>query len=182
MGYLSLIIGCMFSQKTTELLRRIRRYESIGYRVLVINYINDTRYGKYVISTHDTGNLHVAKVVSKLEEIDKLVSSEDYDVVVIDEGQFFPDLYKYVSSWCDHLNLHVIVAGLSGDSDRKPFGELLKLIPIAEDICHLHAYCAVCTDGTTASFSKYIGERKDGQVDIGGSDKYMPVCRFHYTK
>lgn len=179
MGCLSLIIGCMFSQKTTELLRRIRRYESIGYRVLVLNYIDDNRYGKYSITSHDT-DTHEARSISKLEDIAPLVSSEDYDVIVIDEGQFFPDLYKYISSWCDHLNIHVIVAGLNGDSDRKPFGELLQLMPLAEEITYLSAYCGVCSDGTPACFSKFTKGEKDEQIDIGGSDKYIPVCRLHY--
>ena len=92
MGHLSLIIGCMFAQKTTELLRRIRRYKSIGYKVLVVNYSEDTRYGKECIASHDKV-LEQAVCVNTLASIQHLVQSGDYQVVAIDEGQFFPDLY-----------------------------------------------------------------------------------------
>jgi len=179
MGHLSLLIGCMFAQKTTELLRRIRRYQSIGYRVLVINYIEDTRYGTECIASHDK-ETEKAICIHRLYDVDTLV--QDYQVIVIDEGQFFPDLYEYVTKWADTLPIHIVVAGLDGTSTRKPFGDMLRLIPHAEEVERLTAFCSVCRDGTIATFSQYTGGLSDDAIIIGGSEAYRPVCRKHYLE
>ena len=181
MGRLSIILGCMFAQKTTELLRRIRQYKAIGYNVLVINYAGDTRYGTDKIVSHNTDS-YDALCVKWLQDVTHLVTSGTYQAVLIDEGQFFKDLYPYVVQWADSkLPIQIVVAGLSGDSNRAPFGDMLRLIPHAEETLHLTAFCAVCKDGTPAHFSKCIKADKVEQVQIGGADTYMPVCRTHYT-
>ena len=92
MGHLSVLIGCMFAQKTTELLRRIRRYQSIGYRVLVINYIADTRYGKECIASHDK-ETEQALCVHRLHDVDSYM--KDYQVVVIDGGE---EIFKSIDT------------------------------------------------------------------------------------
>lgn len=180
MGHLYVLLGCMFAQKTTELLRRIRRYKSIGYDVLVVNYAKDTRYGSNVIASHDV-DTYTATCVDELKDIDAEVRSGKYKVVCLDEGQFFSDLYKYVTEWCDELDIHVVVAGLDGDSERKPFGDILKLIPHAEEVERLTAFCALCKDGTPATYSKCFVQ-KEGQVAVGAGDIYKPVCRKHYLE
>ena len=179
MGHLSLIIGCMFAQKTTELLRRVRRYKSIGYKVLVVNYSADTRYGKDCIASHDK-EFEKAICVDHLAAIDEIVRSGLYNVVVIDEGQFFPDLYSYSTAWADHLSIHIVVAGLDGSSKREPIGDMLLLIPHAEEVERLNAFCSMCSNGTIAVYSKYIGKAVDGVIAVGGADQYRPVCRMHY--
>lgn len=181
MGHLSLLIGCMFAQKTTELLRRIRRYQSIGYDVLVINYVADTRYGKECIASHDK-ETQQAICVHRLHEVDSFVRSNDYQVIVIDEGQFFPDLYEYVTAWADSLPVHIVIAGLDGTSDRKPFGDMLRLIPHAEEVERLTAFCSVCRDGTIATYSQYLGVVIEDGIVIGGAESYRPVCRKHYLE
>jgi thymidine kinase len=176
-GYLTLIMGCMFAQKTTEILKRIRRYESIGYKVLVINFHHDTRYGNNCISSHDIDQ-HPARALGCLEDL----SDDDirkYNVIVIDEGQFFPDLYSTVTDWADRLPIHIVVSGLDGDSERRPFGDLLRLIPHAEEVVRLNAYCSKCRDGTIAHFSCRL-KACDEQVSIGAADQYLPMCRRHY--
>ena len=172
-GFISVICGCMFAQKTTELLRRVRRYQSIGYKVLVVNYVGDNRYGREV---------ELAKCVKRLQEVDALVRSGNYQVVAIDEGQFFVDLFAYVTSWADELPIHVVVAGLDGTSERTPFGDMLRLLPHAAEVERLTAFCAQCRDGTVGMYSKYVGEvQKDTNgVAIGGAESYRPVCRKHY--
>jgi thymidine kinase len=100
-------------------------------------------------------------------------------VVIIDEGQFYGDLYEKVRVWADTLPIHIVVTGLDGDSDRKPFGDILKLIPLAEEVERLSALCSVCKDGTLAHFSKAL-ILKEEQVSIGGANCYVPVCRKHY--
>ena len=180
MGRLSLIMGCMFAQKTTELLRRVRRYQSIGYRVLIVNYIADNRYGENRICSHDK-EFEEAVCVERLQELESRVRSGEYHVLAIDEAQFFPDLYEKISKWADELPLHIVLSGLDGTFDRKPFGDLLKLIPHAEEVDRLTALCAVCRDGTVATYSQLIRPiQATGEVLIGGTDTYRPVCRVHY--
>ena len=179
MGHLSLLCGCMFAQKTTELLRRVRRYKSIGYKVLLVNYIADTRYGNNCIASHDK-DIEKAVCVSELKEVADMVLSGEYQVVAIDEGQFFSDLFEQVSVWADMLPIHIVVAGLDGTSDRKPFGDMLRLIPHAEEVERLSAFCAVCRDGTVANYSKYLGVKDASGIMIGGAEVYKPVCRKHY--
>jgi len=157
MGHLSLLIGCMFAQKTTELLRRVRRYKSIGYKVLLVNFIGDNRYGKDCVASHDK-DIEKAVCVSVLSEIDRMVSSGTYNVIAIDEGQFFPDLFEYVTNWADRLSVHIVVAGLDGNAKREPFGDMLRLVPHAEEVERLSAFCAVCRDGTVATYSKRMVE------------------------
>ena len=175
MGRLTVLIGCMFAQKTTELLRRIRRYKSIGYNVLTINYGLDNRYGTDCIASHDKEKEEALSVIT-LSEVDSIVSRGTYDVIVIDEGQFYADLFQYVTRWAD--TLHIVVAGLSGSFEREPMGDMLRLIPHAEEVEHLTALCAVCCDGTPAPFTKRITEQT--QHILIGAKEYMPVCRKHY--
>jgi thymidine kinase len=176
MGYLTVIAGCMFAQKTTELLKRIRRYESIGYKVLVVNYKHDTRYGTGVISSHDIEQ-HAALGLTTLSGLsDEL---DECQVLVIDEAQFFPDLYEKVTEWADTRDIHILVCGLDGDAGRSMFGDVLRLVPHAEEFVRLNAYCAYCRDGTLAHFSKRIVPSAE-QVLIGAADSYKPVCRRHY--
>ena len=181
MGHVTLLIGCMFAQKTTELLRRIRRYKSIGYSVLVVNYAEDTRYGSNQIASHDADSYEARSCVA-LEEVRAEVESGKFQVLVVDEGQFFKDLYPLVTEWSDKLPIHIIVGGLDGDSERRPFGDLLKLVPYAEEVERLTAFCAQCKDGTVGMFSKYVAGKKEGQVEIGGADRYLPVCRKHFLE
>ncbi len=181
MGRLTVILGCMFAQKTTELLRYIRRYRSIDYRVLVINSKKDTRYGDNCIASHDEKQ-EKAVMVESLSEVDSLVCSNSYQVVVIDEGQFFHDLHLYVTNWADEYPVHVVVAGLDGTFERKPFGDMLRLIPHAEEVLRLSALCSQCKDGTKAIYSKRVlnDSSVNGVVHVGSSESYQPVCRKHY--
>ena len=179
MGHLSLIIGCMFAQKTTELLRRVRRYQSIGYKVLVANYVADTRYGNDRIASHDK-EFEKAVCVYRLASLEDMVRSGAYQVLAIDEGQFFGDLFEKITKWADELPIHIVVSGLDGTSDRKPFGDMLRLIPHAEEVERLSAFCAVCRDGTVAVYSQCVTAEKIGDVLVGAADSYRPVCRKHY--
>jgi thymidine kinase len=178
MGHLSLIIGCMFAQKTTELLRRVRRYQSIGYKVLIVNYAADTRYGKDRIASHDK-EFETAHCIETLASLDTLLRSGEYQVLAIDEGQFFGDLFPMITTWADELPLHIVVAGLDGSFQREPIGDILRLIPHAEEVERLSAFCAVCRNGTVAVYSQRMSSSVD-TVSIGASESYRPVCRAHY--
>jgi len=171
MGYLKIILGCMFAKKTTELLKCARAYKSLGLNVLIINHSSDTRYGENCIISHDNDS-EASVFLEYLQD----VNIQDYQVIIIDEGQFFSDLFEHVTLWADSFDIKIIVAGLSGNSDREPFGDMLKLIPHADEIIHLKAQCSLCGDGTPAIYSKFIG---DGMPSIG-SETYVPVCRKHF--
>lgn len=181
-GHLTVLMGCMFAQKTTELIRRIRRYQSIGYSVLVVNHSTDTRYGTACVASHDRAQER-AVAVSALTEVDAAVTSGDYQVVVVDEGQFFDDLFACVTRWVDQYPVHVVVAGLDGTAAREPFGDILRLVPHAEEVERLTAFCAVCRDGTAAMFSQFLGApvaSSASPVAVGAAEMYRPVCRRHY--
>jgi thymidine kinase len=110
-----------------------------------------------------------------------MVCSGDYRVVAIDEGQFFPDLFDHVTRWVDEMDIHVVVVGLDGTFDRTPFGDMLRLLPHAEEVERLTAYCAVCRDGTPAIFSKRTQAGNTTVMAIGGAAMYQPVCRRHFV-
>jgi thymidine kinase len=173
MGRLELIIGNMFSGKSTELIRRINREKSINKKIIIINYLHDNRYSSNSISTHDFLKVNCVKV-EKLTELPNDLLKE-YDSIFIDEGQFFEDLYTFVISFIDK---HIVISGLDGDFLQRPFGQILNLIPICDTVDKLCAYCKVCNNGTLAPFTKKL-TKESSQLDIGGSDKYIPVCRNH---
>jgi thymidine kinase len=180
-GRLELIIGNMFSGKTSELIRRINREKSIQKKILVVNYVSDNRYGSDSVVSHDNLKVNCLKL-EKLSDITPNIMQQ-YDSFFIDEGQFFPDLYDCVLNLVDVRHKHVVVCGLDGDNYRNTFGDLIKLIPICDTVDKLSAYCSKCNNGTLAPFTKKkisdAGSRKN-VVDIGGSEKYIPVCRTHY--
>lgn len=169
-GRIELIIGCMFSGKTSTLLSSIRRHEIAKRKCIVFKYVKDVRYDAKQLSTHDLAK-HEATPADNLADVDHLIHS--YDCIGIDEAQFFKNLVDYCDKWAD-MGKIVIVSGLDGTFQRKPFGDILQLIPRAEHVLKLSAVCQVC--GEDASYSKRIIESDDLEV-IGGSDKYIAVCR-----
>jgi len=178
-GKLELIIGNMFSGKSSELIRRINREKSINKKILVINFISDNRYSNNSIATHD--NLKFSCL--KLEKLNGITENmiHQYDSFFIDEGQFFSDLFTTVLKLVDNYKKHVVVSGLDGDYLRNPFGDIIKLVPHCDRLDKLKAYCCKCNNGTSAPFTKKTEKNKSTAViDIGGNDKYVPVCRYHY--
>jgi thymidine kinase len=176
---LTLIIGPMMSGKTSELIKMIRRYKIINKSLFIINHENDKRYDNNVICSHDKVKEYDVNMCSSL--MPNLTSNKllNTDVIVIEEGQFFSDLYEFVLLCVEKLDKHLIVAGLDGDFRREQFGDICKLVPLADDIIKLKALCSICKDGTPGLFSKRIAASKD-IVLVGGSDEYIPVCRKHY--
>lgn len=176
---LELIIGPMFSGKSTELIRKIRLLQKIEKKVLVIKPTIDSRYNKDKIISHNYESVDCL-VLEKLEEIsDEEVNK--YNTIVIDEGQFFPDLVYVVTRWIDNFNIDIIVGGLDGDFQRQPFGTILDLIPHADNCYKLNSLCNICKDGTKAPFSFRLVNSID-KVLVGGSESYIPVCRKHFNE
>ena len=175
---LNIVFGPMYSGKSTELIRRIKRDKIIGIKILIINSALDTRYGKNSIITHDNDRVECIQVMNLADISDCLV--KNVDKIYIEEAHFFADLVDYVKQWTDIMDKHVIVFGLNGDSSRKPFGNMSSLIPLADDILFLKSYCEICKDTTEALFSKKISLVEGDQIDVGGHNKYIPVCRKHF--
>jgi thymidine kinase len=180
LGNIQLILGCMFSGKTSELIRRIKRYNSIQKRILFVNYIEDTRYNNNEnnIYTHDKiccEGIYLDKLHSLLNKV------EQYDVFVINEGQFFEDIYNITIELCEKYGKDVLICGLDGDFKRQTFKyNLLDLIPYADTVEILTAYCSICKDETPARFSKRI--TNEIQQKVIGTSNYIPVCRKHYLE
>ena len=170
---LELIIGPMMSGKSTELIRRIRRHQVIGNKVLIINSCSDVRCGNE-IKTHDNKIVNAEKFNSLMD----CKTYSNYDVVAIDEAQFFEDLLEFTNLLLDN-NKHVIITGLNGDSEQKKFGFILDLIPKADKLDLLSGLCTICKDGTLGHFSVRNDSKNSDQIFIGGSDSYQCVCRKH---
>lgn len=175
---IEIILGCMYSGKSTELLRRCNRYKAIGRDVLLINHIFDTRTENY-IKTHEDKKDHAIKCAKLMD----IVETPDYinsEVVGIDEAQFFDDLLDFVL-YTEYHNKIVIISGLDGDSNRKPFGQILQCIPLCDSVVKLNAMDMMDKDGTPAIFSKRIVPSEE-QVLVGATDSYIAVSRKNYLK
>jgi len=177
-GYLELILGCMFSGKTTKLLEIYNMYLICDIECCVVNYDKDKRYHSELLSTHDKKMIPCINV-KNLGEVASRENIDKYDVFLINEGQFFVDVYEVVLDLVQNHGKKVYVCGLDGDYKQQTFGKLLNLIPHCDNYSKLHAICKKCKDGTPASFSKRITTETDQEVI--GSDNYIPVCRKCYT-
>ena len=172
-GSIQLVLGPMFSGKSSEMSRRIRRHRIAMRRCVVIKYSEDLRYegSEDAVVTHDAVRLP-ARPASALAEVDSFVC-EGFDVVGIDEGQFFDDVVEFAERWAS-MGKTVIVAALDGDFRRRPFGRVLELVPLAEDVVKLSAVCTMCS--AAAAFTKRITAESAVEV-VGGADMYRAMCR-----
>ena len=174
-GYLELILGPMFSGKTTRLIQHYKKYSYIGRKVAVINYVEDTRYHNSLLSTHD--QLMIPCIFAK-RLVDQKPVLLDADVILINEGQFFEDIYEQVLDLVETHDKIVYICGLDGDFKRNKFGRLLDLLPFCDKITKLCSLCAYCKNGTPGIFSHRISN-ETSQVVIGSSN-YVPLCRMCY--
>ncbi|KAL1287084.1 TK1 [Ovibos moschatus] len=173
-GQIQVILGPMFSGKSTELMRRVRRFQIAQYKCLVIKYAKDTRYSS-LFSTHDRNTME-ALPACLLRDV--IQDAQGVAVIGIDEGQFFPDIVEFCENMANSGKT-VIVAALDGTFQRKAFGTILNLVPLAESVVKLTAVCMECF--REAAYTKRLGVEKEVEV-IGGADKYHSVCRLCYFK
>lgn len=176
-GSVHLILGPMYASKTTHLCGLIRRYSLINKKCIIIKYARDCRYSDKddVLSTHD--HQEAAKALPCNSLTDELLEEIlNYDVIGIDEGQFFVGIDKFADALANK-GKHVIISALNGTFERKEFGEISKLIPLCENITMLNSMCREC--GSIAHYSKRTSDEKEVEV-IGGEDKYIAVCRGCY--
>ena len=178
---LHLIIGCMFSGKSTEIIKLMNRLEKIDETYMIIKPKVDNRYSSTMIYTHDSyqRRCEVRKELLPLFENSQYLKSK---YIIIEEAQFFEDLKPFILKSVDNDKKNVTVVGLDGDSDRNNFGDIHKLIPICDNIIKLKALCTYCKDGTDAIFSKRIDKKNQKQLCVGGSETYIALCRKCYLE
>ena len=166
---LELILGPMFSGKTTELFRRLLRCAAARENCLLIKYDRDNRYSESHASTHDEQMLNA----TSLKVLKPICDNTSFDVIGIDEGQFYPDIVEAVNTLVSQ-GKRVIISALDGDFMMRPFGDVLQLVPKADSVIKLNAVCALCHKD--ASFTRRISAETQVEV-IGGADKYVATCR-----
>ena len=174
---LKLVIGPMFSGKSTFLIKKIRTMIEDKLKVLVLKPQIDNRYSDNNITTHNM-EMESCYVITNLMDIKYNI--HDFDCIIIDEGQFIPDLKETVLLWLEKYNKHIIIAGLDGDFKRDPIGDILSLIPYADEIYKLKASCNECKKDNALFTFRLVNS--DDVILVGGSDMYIPLCREHYIK
>ena len=175
-GRIEVICGSMFSGKTEELIRRLRRAKFARQRVEIYKPAIDKRYSEEEVVSHDSNAIMSTPIDSSAQI---LLLSSDIDVVGIDEAQFFDDGLVDVCNELANRGVRVIVAGLDMDYKGVPFGPIPALCAIADDVQKVHAICVKC--GALA----YVSHRKvhgDKRVMIGEMQEYEPLCRDCYIK
>jgi len=192
-AYLEIILGGMYAGKTSRLVEIYKQCKFCNMTVAVINHSIDNRYDDELLSTHDKIKIPCIKtenlfdiwnedidmegnieLIPRAKDMFKVGTSE---VILINEGQFFPDLEKFVRLLLNN-GKKVYVCGLDGDFERKKFGQILDIIPLCDKVTKLTSLCSICKNGTPGIFSKRITLEKEQTVV--GSNNYIPVCRNCY--
>lgn len=175
-GKIKLFLGPMFSGKSTALSNTVLKYGYKNKKTVFVNYIGDKRYtDDGHIVTHEQQK-YKALVCQELKE--KLNELMEYDVIGIDEGQFFPDLVEICDLLCQNGKI-VVVAALSGDFRMKPFPNVSNLISKADKIQLLKAYCAFCQKSAGCTLRTV---KCDKTLLVGAAEMYKPVCKScHYA-
>lgn len=181
-GWVEVICGSMFSGKSEELIRRVRRAQFAKQRIAVFKPQIDNRYSEEAVVSHN-GTTVIAHPIEKTEEMWDYISDE-YDVIAIDEAQFFgEDIIETVQNLASH-GFRVILAGLDQDFKGVPFGPMPFLMAIAEHVTKLQAVCSEC--GSPASRTQRLINGEPAKADdpiilVGASEAYEPRCRHHHS-
>lgn len=184
-GSIELVIGPMFSEKTTTLLSRIRRATYAGCTAVIVKHESDSRYAAGAeIATHSdlrqstdaAAGIQVV-VAAKLHDIAGEVDRLNPAIVGVDEGQFYDDLVHMCETWANE-GRRVIVAALDGDSTRAPFGAVCALVPLCESVLKLSGVCMRCRHRESA-FTRRTAAATT-QILVGAQESYQGVCRRCY--
>lgn len=177
-GSIEVVCGSMFSGKTEELLRRVKRAQIARQKVQVFKPVIDNRYSADHVQSHNANKVP-SRPVEKARDILKYVE-DNTRVVGIDEAQFFDDAVVEVAQKLAFRGMRVIVAGLDMDFRGQPFGPMPKLLAVAEDVTKLSAVCVVC--GAPASRSQRLAspesEANTDRIAVGAHELYEARCRF----
>lgn len=177
-GRLEVVCGPMFSGKTEELLRRIRRAQIANLPLELFKPATDIRYAEKEVVSHDRNAMPSTVVASSQALLQHVNAGPPLAVVGVDEAQFFDDGLPDVCSAMADRGIRVIVAGLDLDYEGRPFGPMPLLLALAEEVTKLHAVCV--ETGRAAHFSHRISGG-DNQVELGAQDRYIPLARHAYV-
>jgi thymidine kinase len=175
-GWIEVVCGSMFSGKTEELIRRLKRAKIANMKVEIFKPAIDVRYDEVKIVSHDTNAIQ-STPIDNSQKI--LLMAQDVEVIGVDEAQFFD---KELPAVCDHLALkgvRVIVAGLDMDYLSNSFGPMAEIMAKADYVTKLHAICVRC--GNIANYT-YRKVPNEDQVMLGAMDVYEPRCRICYNE
>ncbi len=176
LGWIEVICGSMFSGKTEELIRRLKRAEFAKQKTLIFKPKNDVRYSKNKVVSHDSNEI-LSTPIESSKQIVQL--SKDIDVVALDEAQFFDDGIVNVCNELANSGKRVIIAGLDMDYKGNPFGPMPNLMAIAEFVTKVHAICT--KTGNLANYSHRISKSKD-LVLLGEREEYEPLSRLAFKE
>ncbi|GGA64158.1 thymidine kinase [Ornithinibacillus halotolerans] len=180
-GWLEVICGSMFSGKSEELIRRVRRATFANQQVQVFKPAIDNRYDDVAVVSHNGTAVEAFPVSNSSEIFDKL--HENVEIVGIDEAQFFDEDIVYVAEQLADRGIRVIAAGLDQDFRGEPFGPMPELMALAESVSKLNAICPIC--GSPASRTQRLingqpASYNDPIILVGASESYEPRCRHHH--
>ena len=173
---LEIVLGPMFSGKTSYALSYIRRLRAVGRNVVAVKPVIDTRFSQDEIVSHNRDKIPCIVWDSNVVITAHQVMLEA-DSIVIEEAQFFKGLYIF----CEYmlkLGKHILLIGLDGDARQQPFREILDCIPLANRLTKLSALCRECHGASEAYYTRYkkTSNKSTSQVDVGGAEKYEAVC------
>lgn len=175
-GWIEVICGSMFSGKTEELIRRLKRAEFANQKILLVKPKIDNRYDDHNVISHKGSSLKAIAV----ENSENIINHWNNEVIIaVDEVQFFDENITKVCNDFANKGVRVIVAGLDMDYTGKPFGPMPQLLCIAESITKVHAICVSC--GNLAHYSNRT-VNEESQVLVGAVEKYRPLCRKCYNE
>lgn len=187
-GSLDIQLGPMFSGKSISALRNLVLYHDVGFKCLFINSyldVRETTSSNEHITTHHSGGIQLPIGIDQLK-VKRLedVNVHEYDVIHVDEGQFFDDI-EQVREWVDVQGKRVSISALDGDSNREVFnGGVMKLIPFADSVVKKRSYCRICLESKKLVHAPFTHRLSDGVGVIlpGGADMYIPLCRSCYLR
>ena len=171
-GWIEVIAGSMFSGKTEELIRRLKRAHYAKQKVQVFKPVVDKRYDENAVISHEGFRIEGVAVDRPLHILYLL--DDDTKIVGIDEAQFFSDEIVVVANYLADKGLRVVIAGLDQDYQGEPFGPMPQLLAVAEYATKIHAICVSCGNPGTRTYRVAGGEE---QVELGSADKYEARCR-----
>ena len=184
LGQLDVITGPMFSGKSEELVKKLRRFKIAGLNVMVFNHTLDKRYATNKIASHSKQKWQAISVQTPQEILEKI--KKNTDVVIIDEVQFFSKAIVLVINQMIKKNIHVVVAGADTNFRGDPFGSVPALLALADgEVIKLKAVCTVCKKWNATRSQRLLtngqpAPRQDPLIKIGGGDCYQARCRKHH--
>jgi len=178
-GYLEIILGPMFSGKTTKLMETFHYYQTRqNKKCIILGHSIDNRYNKYKITSHDKKEFldcYKCKTIKEFESTYYEIIKKS-TAILIDECQFFEDIETVIN--IVNMGKHVYLFGLDGDASQQLFGNTYKLIPQCDKISKLNGHCRKCGMENGSIFSVCNNDfNQENQIDVGGEDKYHSVCR-----